>query len=147
MYIIRGYIILAVFASIILYSFVFGPVQQCGLCEPSVQQSTFSWIRFTISLIVIGAGVIALFMTPFFGGLKERDRIVLKWIFLKEKEKIRIYSLAKILRQREEKLAHIHDKQVYRIVKKLANFGIVNLDSNGVPHITSWGMEFIEKIK
>jgi hypothetical protein len=145
-----GIILLIGLICMVSYFIILGPIQQCAsveLCgKPEPTKFVFSWIRLTLSLIIIMGGILGLFMTPLFGGLKDRERKVLKWIYYKNKEKPIAYKLLKILREKEKEFKKVDNNQIYRIINRLKKFGYVEIGLNGNISITEWGESYVQKI-
>lgn len=157
--IIKKYSTYSIFLGIVLivglicmvsYFIILGPIQQCAsveLCgKPEPTNFVFSWIRLTISLVIIMGGILGLFMTPLFGGLKDRERNVLKWVYYKNKDKLIAYKLLKLLREKEKEFRTIDNNQIYRIINRLKKFGYVEIGPKGNISITEWGESYVQKI-
>jgi len=129
------------------FFFAFGQVQQCSSIElcgnGELLVSQFSWLKLVFYLTFLIAGVVWLLTTPWLGGLKERERIILKHIFLLGNKVKNRNQLAETLRKKEDLLKRTHPTQFYRIVNKLIKFGYVSKDSDDHLRITKAGMGFI----
>ena len=83
-----------------------------------------------------------LIKTPLLGGLKEREREVLKQIYLNKEIKNR-YKIMKELRKNYS-FSNLGNKQIYRIFNRLCNFGYIEYNSEKNPILTELGLSTIK---
>ena len=137
------FIVLILLFGFTMYYIILGSTQQCMLCKPSETVFHITWLKIVVSLVIILGGMLALIISPLFGGLKERERTVLKWIYYKNEEKLIRYEIMKILRKNENEFRTIDTNQIYRMIERLEKFGYVEIDSKGRVSLTEWGMSFV----
>ena len=97
-------------------------------------------------LLFIASSAIAIFLMVkkrFIGGLYENEKIMLKEIYLAEKNNVKLstYMFGKKLKRKGNK--GIYERQAYRIIEELERCGYVYKTKEGMWKLTEFGNKLI----
>lgn len=139
--------ILILIAGLLVYALFLPMVQQTAFPlpgeEPGVIEKHVGFWNYFLFLIIMGIAIILL-LNSRLGGLKQKDREVLRFIYYKirsSKKKNR-YQMMKELR-RKDLLRDKDQRQIYRIFDRLRNYGYIRYDEKRQLVLTQIGEQLI----
>lgn len=97
---------------------------------------------YLIFIIVAAAVTLILAKTDMFGGLSNRDRELLKFLYLNEKKRFNRYQIHKKLKD-HELFKNMYRRQFYRIIEKFENWGYIYLKDKKCPCLTPFGKSLL----